>query len=435
MSTPNESDGSPDFSFLGDDAVPDGAEDFDFSTAEDMEQPPEDSAIEVPDAPDVSDVPEFPDAPDFPDMADLAKVEAVDNAPELNFNTETTTTKSDDLASVPDGPPASEAPPKKSAIRRLKPKSKVPDPAESVAARELPVVQEEPTPEPDKPQLETAEEANSEKVNSDEAATTENDVTGAGAGEFVSKKSFSLVAGYAAALTLLFIALAATGRLSLTGSHALETLPDVAPLREGEFKKVQIGTEVTAMEGEAELPQGHTLVMGQSQRFGDVLVTPVKVTREPLGFVSMLTGAADKDKTTSPVLKLWFRVKNVSPDFAFPPWDVSLMSSRHPAEGTDDSTAANSWLIVTQGSEEKRILNYLHSPKSSFDLIDQSSRKMIHPGEELETYVACSEQIAHVTKADSYRWRLQIRKGVNKTSGNSVTTLVDVLFSDDDIGT
>ncbi|MFN5534038.1 MAG: hypothetical protein ACK5EN_01070, partial [Planctomyces sp.] len=43
--------------------------------------------------------------------------------------------------------------------------------------------------------------------------------------------------GYAVAVTLLLILLAITGRISLfSGSHPLESLPDVRPLQPGEFQ-------------------------------------------------------------------------------------------------------------------------------------------------------------------------------------------------------
>lgn len=219
-----------------------------------------------------------------------------------------------------------------------------------------------------------------------------------------------------------------TGRLNLAGPHPLESLPDIAPLKSNEFQEVRVPA------GAKGLPDGHALTIGQSQRYGDVIFTPIRVTREPVTFASMLTGAVQENMATPPVLKLWFKFENVSDRMAFPPWDVSLMSNRSPAEGTDDSTLANSWLMVTEDGAEKRILNYLHSPNSNFDIVGQNSRKMISPGEELTAFVACSDGIAHISSAETYRWRVQIRKGVNSSSGNGVTTLIDVTFSQDDIG-
>ncbi|MCA9083517.1 MAG: hypothetical protein KDA81_05655 [Planctomycetaceae bacterium] len=243
----------------------------------------------------------------------------------------------------------------------------------------------------------------------------------------VSRKVFSLVAGYAAALTLLVAFLIATGRLSLTGAHPLESLPDIKPLESNEYKQVP---------ADASLPNGHTLTIGQSQRFGDVIFTPVKVTREPLKFVSMFTGAADDQMTTSPVLKLWFEVTNAEDSGkAFPPWDVALMSHRSPAESTDESTKANSFLMVLKNGDETetRVLNYLHPALSNFDITDQNSRKVLQPGEKMTTFVASSPDVSHYSDATGYRWRIQLRKGVSDQHAWGVTTLIDVEFTADEI--
>ncbi|MCA9048775.1 MAG: hypothetical protein KDA89_08605 [Planctomycetaceae bacterium] len=244
----------------------------------------------------------------------------------------------------------------------------------------------------------------------------------------VSQKAFSLVAGYAAAVTLLLGYLLFTGRVSLSGRHPLESLPDLEPLQKGEFR---------AVPEDAAVAPNHTLKLGESRRFGDVILKPIRVTREPLSFVHMSTGKQDPTASTPPVLRLWFELTNAEDSgTAFPPWDIDLMCSRHPQEGTDEKTRANSWLKVasTGDGTEKRILNYFHSPNSSFDIADQHSRQVLEPGESLTTFVASSPDIAHVTDAGSYRWRLQIRKGVNTSGGHGVTTLVDIVFSPDDVG-
>ena len=250
------------------------------------------------------------------------------------------------------------------------------------------------------------------------------------AGDMVSKKSFSIVVGYAVAMTLLFLALLAMGRISLFGAHPLESLPDIRPLQSNEFQRVQIDAAVG-------LPGSHQLKLGESQRFGDVILTAERVTREPVRFVHMSTGAEEPDMATGPVLKLWLRMENASSSVAFPPYELGLMCSRSPGEGTDDNTSANSWLMATQSDSgsSQRILNLLHSSESSFDLVGQNSRKVLQPGESMETFVACDRRIAEVKEdsVSSFRWRIQIRKGVHQPSGHGVTTLVDVSFRPGDI--
>ncbi len=244
----------------------------------------------------------------------------------------------------------------------------------------------------------------------------------------VEKKSSSAVNGYAIAITLLLIFCLMTGRLKLFGNAALESLPDIRPLDSNEFRKVPDGTPV---------PEGHVLKLGESRRFGDVVLTPVKVTREPLMFEQFQTKAPATTLTTDPVLKLWLRFENRSGSYAFPPFDSGLMSHRTPRFSTDDSTIVNSMLNISSPatSSPVRVLNFLQTMDNAFVIVGQQSGKVIIPEETLETFVASSEDIQYITPTaeTGYTWRVQFRKGVHESSGHGVTTLVDVLFSEADI--
>ena len=134
-------------------------------------------------------------------------------------------------------------------------------------------------------------------------------------------KLSSAVLGYAASLTLIFLFCLFTGRLSLRGNHPLESLPDIRPIPSNEFRKVPDGTAV---------PAGHVQNLGESRRYGDVVLTPVRVTREPLTFQHFLTGKTEDFLTTEPVLKLWLKFENVADNYGFPPFDAGLMSHRAP---------------------------------------------------------------------------------------------------------
>lgn len=246
--------------------------------------------------------------------------------------------------------------------------------------------------------------------------------------DYVSRKLFIRVAGYAVALTLLFMALLLSGRLSLFGNPTLESLPDLRPLAPNEFRKVP---------EEASLPDGHVMLLGESRRFGDVVVTPVRVTSEPLMFQAFDSGAPEDKLTTKPVLRLWLTFENVG-EYAFPPFDAGLMSHRTPPDSKDESTAANSFLTVGIPAGEKpstRMLNFLQSMENYFVITGHNAGKVINPKESVTTFVASSEDIIHLKTDDgtSFVWRIQFRKGVNVSSGNGVTTLIDVRFSGADL--
>ncbi len=237
------------------------------------------------------------------------------------------------------------------------------------------------------------------------------------------------VLGYAIALTLLLLGLLLTGRLSLTGNSVLESLPDLRPLPPNEFRRIEEG---------AELPKGHVLKLGESRRFGDVVVTPVKLTKGPLKFRGFLSGEINEKLTSQPVLKLWLNFESVADDYAYPPFDSGLMSNRLPPYSKDAATLANSFLrifVPSQDSATTRKLNYLHTLDNNFVIADQNSAKVLQPGESMLTFIAASENDNDVATNDStqFVWRIQFRKGVNVSSGNGVTTLIDVKFSGADI--
>ncbi len=253
--------------------------------------------------------------------------------------------------------------------------------------------------------------------------------TSAPSTEHVSRKLFTGVAGYAIALTLLFLGLLLTGRISLFGNHALESLPDLRPLAPKEFLKVPDG---------AKLPDGHVLQLGESRRFGDVVVTPVRLTKEPLWFQGFLSGTVEEKLTTKPLLKLWLTFECVADDYAFPPFDVGLMSNRTPADAKDAAALANSFLTVgisSSDSASTRRLNYLHTMDNNFVIVGQESAKVLRPGELLSTFIAASDEDGDMNVEDStqFVWRVQFRKGVNVSSGNGVSTLIDVKFSGADV--
>ncbi len=241
-----------------------------------------------------------------------------------------------------------------------------------------------------------------------------------------SRQPSAVLTGYAVAVTMILLFLFLTGKVNLFGTHPLESLPDIKPLAPNEFKRVPEN---------AALPDGHVLKLGESRRYGDVVVTPVKVTREPLTFEEFRTATAAPDLATEPVLRLWLQFKNVAEGYAFAPFDADLMSSRFPQLAVDESAQVNSFLRLNKGDEKARVLNFLQSSDSNFVLTGQNSGKLIAPGEELLTFVASEEMLpALVGSSDTTAsWRVQFRKGVNVDSGNGVTTLIDVAFSLSDI--
>lgn len=237
----------------------------------------------------------------------------------------------------------------------------------------------------------------------------------------------AVIVGYAVAVTVILLFLLITGRVSLSSGHVLESLPDLRPLAPNEFRKIPDGTD---------LPKGHVLRLGETRRLGDVAVTPLRVTREPLTFTGFRSGQPEPSLTTEPVLRLWLRFENVAKDYGFPPFDAGLMSHRMPEHSTDPQTFANSFLMVSVGNDPgRRVLNFLQTLDNNFVLADQQSGQVVMPSESVDTFVASSEDLAGTEQSGNAEcvWRIQFRKGVHQRSGNGITTLIDVRFSASDV--
>lgn len=238
----------------------------------------------------------------------------------------------------------------------------------------------------------------------------------------VSRKLFVLVASYASAVTI-----ALAWLLMNQQSHSLESLPDVRTLADDELVFAAL---------DAELPPGHTLRLGESQRFGDIRVTALRVTREPIEFEHFQNKELSPPPPTQPVLKLWLEFENVGTSAAFPAYDVALMSKRVADKEQRSFDRANTFLARADQPRtlESVSLNYHHLAASEWNLVEQRSEPL-SPRTKYTTYVASNEnEVERLLKEPGeLNWRVQIRKGVNRQSRRGVTTLVDIVFSTQDV--
>lgn len=233
----------------------------------------------------------------------------------------------------------------------------------------------------------------------------------------VSRAAFLALTIYASAVTAICLGLlylAFTNR-----AHQLESLPDVVPPRDAEGA---IAREIVP--STASLPPGHVLELGESQRFGDLLVTPLKVTREPLRFTHY-----QGNQTREPagnVLKLWLRLENVSRESkSFAPIDADLLFYRVAPSNRTAIKTNNFLASASNRSPEQLVAMYDHPVGSDWDLADQKLGTEISPGETLVTYLPTETEFPQLS--GTLVWRVHLRKGI-ADNGWGVTTLVDVTF-------
>jgi hypothetical protein len=227
---------------------------------------------------------------------------------------------------------------------------------------------------------------------------------------------FVMLAGYASAVTIALLWLWWTrGRV-----HPLESLPDLKPER-----------HAYVIEESAPLPPGHTLRLGDTRRFGNLEVTPLRVTRGPAMLVSITDGDEDDSNAepAMPVLKLWLRIRNVSGSQTFRPFGRELL--RLPANSRNDRFNT----FVCREDQKRRdgqrvLVYYLNREDRDLALQEQHADRELAPRESFETYIATAERGIDELKGDLV-WRVHFRKGLNPKSSRGVTTLIEVAFHSD----
>jgi hypothetical protein len=229
---------------------------------------------------------------------------------------------------------------------------------------------------------------------------------------------FLIAVSYASAVTLAFLFLLYL--FSHIRTHRLENLPDVVP----NIQNGEVALEVAPPD--ADVPRGHVLHLGESQRFGSLRVTPLRVTEGPLEFEHKLEDPEAARSSSQPVLKLWLRFENVSQDQRFSPLDPLLLFKRHYHELGHVLT--NQFLCRTDERRKDGDLHYVYelSPSSEFEIAGEQLGAVLGPGESVETFIPSEENLDGLT--GDLVWRVQFRKGYHPRTRHGVTTLIDVPF-------
>ena len=320
----------------------------------------------------------------------------------------------DPLESPTDPDPAPEAVEPEPIAAEPEPVAFVPEPVSSEAE---PVV---PQPELVSPEPEPAF-LKAEPVGVDEP--TDEQVSRPRRNDTVSKRAFLFLLSYASAATLACFWL--FYQLQNAPLNNLERLPDPVESAAAGRRRLTLVAVNSAM------PTGHTLTLGQRQKFGHIHVTPLKVSREPLEFEPFQRlGTGSTRESIGPVLKLWLKLENASGDQKIAPLDRTLMLSRL---YDNDRVAANNF-IRPVGSTDCTLLH--DNPKDgNWNWKGQASDglqgKVLKPGESFETYVPTGvDGLANLT--GPLLWRVHIRKGFSD-SGRGVTTIFEVAFNSSQI--
>ncbi len=242
----------------------------------------------------------------------------------------------------------------------------------------------------------------------------------------VSSLMLTLLVSYASAVTLICAYLVMQ---SFSGKpHDLESLPDLKP----PMKDDEIAYRLVP-EG-ASLPPGHTLRLGESRRFGNLLVTPLRVETSDLKFEHYTGDPARKRESVSDVMKLWVRFENVSDDQKFAPLDRTLVLKRIVDPDQPGRLRSNQFLstVGDKGNLDRTFLLYDLEEYGDWNFAGIKDEPLLGPGEVVETYLPAAPA-ADDELDGTVVWRIQFRKGYNPKSKRGVTTLIEVRFKKNEI--
>ena len=249
-------------------------------------------------------------------------------------------------------------------------------------------------------------------------------VSGSGQSASASRQSglamlLVVVGSYASLLTIYVIYHAFFHR-----THQLESLPDLETVQ-------QLGGRLVIPLPESNLPPGHMLKLGESRRYGDIRVTPLRVARGPMNFSHYTRNAALIRSPSKPVLKLWLKFENVSDQASITPIDPRLMYFQR------ESEKLIAFNVIFPAVEQKskngrRFYHFDQLPiESEWQIVGQETKRELLPSESFETFIPSQEGIEGLSGA--VVWRVHFRKGYGPKTGNGVTTLIDVRFNTDEI--
>jgi hypothetical protein len=204
--------------------------------------------------------------------------------------------------------------------------------------------------------------------------------------------------------------------------HPLESLPDIVKL-----------DDLRIVPPDAELPPGHELAIGDEQRFGNLRVKVLRVTREPvLQEERDLLGAVTRTyPSDGPVLHLWLEFENVSGGQRFAPLDRVLLLSSGRTRTSGDEERSNQFVCRL---DERHPGGDLVPPYwiGGSHYANQPFGEPLGPGETETLYVPSSEEGVEDLEGELV-WRVQFRKGFGERSNKCLTTLVDVRFHSNEI--
>jgi hypothetical protein len=220
--------------------------------------------------------------------------------------------------------------------------------------------------------------------------------------------SHVLLMSYSSAITLAMIWMLWTGRWT-KGAPPLPADPE--PAASEPSSRAPESAPVTPA---PRLPAENLAALGKTIRIGDLEVTPLSITAEPVKLRRSIQPGKGRREETSLVLRM--RLTNVSKEYAFTPLDQNLVRERgvrpvDPYIETSEGTAIRLFPLAID---------------SEWSIVGQEFAAL-QPGDSEETFVV-AEPGAAQKLADAMTWRVRLRTGVYRVD------MLGVQFRKDDVG-
>ncbi len=245
----------------------------------------------------------------------------------------------------------------------------------------------------------------------------------------VSRGLFFMVVNYASIMTLiagyLFMSGSGGGGGGTAPESPSERLPDVEPIKDPKSGKV-LYKPLTAT---SLLAKHQTLEIGETKRFGNIEVTPTKVSVGRVEFTNLQGGSNGFISQPCDVMKLHLTFKNVSKDQSIAP----LRSLAFRQIMNREKVMTSNVFVCPHDKRGRPILAY------QLDELTERVKGLeidreLKPGESCDLFIPTAsigyQQMLERNK--DFVWRVQFRKGYGPRNFG-VTTLIEVKFSKDKV--
>jgi hypothetical protein len=225
----------------------------------------------------------------------------------------------------------------------------------------------------------------------------------------------------------------------------LEMIPDVIGDHPTQQKDVS-HTEWSLPKRSAKLPDRLKVPLGKTLRLGELEVTPEEIKRD---FIKIKQeGVAKPEEPSAKALKLYLRLKNVSPDLAFFPLDnfftrATDKNGRAKNNGRQMKYEPYMQLVIADHRfyGGPAAYDWPGGGKTREHVVGTNYDILLKPGEEMTTFICTDpedreiEELIAKHKGETLLWRVQVRRGSMMIKGHRkpVCAVFGVEFTDKEI--